>query len=72
MELKQSFSNKELLNFKLFNKEYVIKNNNNHAEIYPADQPHRICIFQTFDEMMKNYTIYNELLKMHIKNIAVL
>ena len=58
--LLNNFNEKRILKFRLYNLEYTIKQNDDCVEIKAAYYEKRLHQFKSFEELMINYTVYNE------------
>lgn len=66
------FNNKKILIFKLYNIDYTIKQKKDYVEIKASYYEKRLHQFKSFDELMQNYTIYNEPLINQMNRIIVI
>lgn len=71
-ELKNKFITNNKLKFKLYSLEYVVETVDNRVEIYATYYQTRKNSYNSFDELMNNYTVYNEPLINQINRIIVL
>lgn len=46
--------------FKLYSLEYIIEIINNNIQIYPLSYPTDIKIYNTLEELLNNFRVYNE------------
>lgn len=70
--MKTLFETKNKLKFKLYSLEYIIELSNNSIIIYAIDYPTRKSVYNSFEELMNNYTVYNEPLVTLLNNIKIL
>ena len=59
-ELKQIFNEKNEVHFKLYALKYTIKKENDKVIIFADLYPNRNNIYSSIDELLNNYTVYNE------------
>lgn len=59
-DFKNKFITNNKIKFKLYSLEYVVEQKDNYVEIYAIYYENRKQQFKSLDELMKNYTIYNE------------
>ena len=71
-ELKNIFETSHKLKFKLYSLEYMIEIINKKTVIYAVDYPTRKNVYNSFDELMNTYTVYNEELITLVNKISIL
>lgn len=71
-ELKKRFDSNNKLKIRLYSLEYIIEKVDNHIEIYVIYYEKRKFSYDSFDELMNNYTVYNEPLIEQIDRIKIL
>jgi len=71
-ELNNRFISNNKLKFKLYSLEYVVEKVDNGIEIYATYYQTRKSNYNSFEELMNNYTVYNEPLINQINRIIVL
>lgn len=59
-QLSELFSNNKLIHFKLYSLEYNIEEENNKVVIYANYYEKNKRYFNSFEELMNNFNIYNE------------
>lgn len=59
-EMKKIFETNKEVKFKLYSLEYIIKMINDKVVIYPIIYETRKSVYNTIDELLNNYLIYNE------------
>ena len=71
-ELKNKFNIDHKLKFKLYSLEYTVELVNDKVEIYAISYENRKKYYNSFDELMNNYTVYNEPLMEQISRIQII
>ena len=59
-ELKELFEREHEVKFKLYSLEYVIKEIDNKIAVYPMLYESKKSFFNSLEEALNNYTVYNE------------
>ena len=67
--IKAEFEKDNRLKFKLYSLEYLIEKVDNYIQIYAIDYPTRKSKYNSLEELLNNYTIYNEPLITVLNNI---
>ena len=67
--IKGEFEKDNRLKFKLYSLEYLIEKVDNYIQIYAIDYPTRKSKYNSLEELLNNYTIYNEPLITVLNNI---
>ena len=67
--LKTIFEKTNSFKFKLYSLEYIIDKVDNYIQIYAIDYPTRKSKYNSLEELLNNYTIYNEPLVTVLNNI---
>ena len=70
--MKSEFETKNSLKFKLYSLEYLIEKVDNYIQIYAIDYPTRKSKYNSFEELMNNYTVYNESLVTILDNVKII
>ena len=70
--MKSEFETKNKLKFKLYSLEYLIEKVDNCIQIYAIDYPTRKSKYNSFEELINNYTVYNEPLGTILNNIKII
>ena len=70
-DLKSLFDRNNELKFRLYNLDYVMRNNYNGVEVYAVLYPNDKKVFSSFDDAMSNYKLFNESLNGFIDNIKI-
>ena len=70
--MKTEFETKGSIKFKLYSLDYLIEKIDNYVQIYAIDYPTRKNKYNTFEELMNNYTVYNEPLITILNNIKII
>lgn len=70
-ELENIFNSSGELKFKLYSLEYIIKKIDNGVEVYAELYQTRKKVYSSFQEAMKNFTVYNESLVDNIDRIKI-
>jgi len=71
-ELKKKFETEREVKFKLYSLEYIIKEENNKVIIYPLLYSSKKNVYNSFDEVLYNYTIYNESIIDNLDRLIIL
>lgn len=71
-DLQALFETNNHIKFKLYSLEYIIEKIDNYVQVYAIDYPSRKSKYKTFEELMNNYTVYNEPLITTINNIKII
>ena len=70
--IKKEFEINNRLSFKLYSLEYLIERvDDNYILIYAIDYPTRKSKYNNLEELMNNYTVYNEPLITIVSNIKL-
>lgn len=67
--IKDEFETNNQLKFKLYSLEYLIEKVDNYVQIYAIDYPTRKNKYNSFEELINNYTVYNEPLITLLNNV---
>ncbi len=67
--IKNEFETNNQLKFKLYSLEYLIEKVDNYVQIYAIDYPTRKNKYNSFEELINNYTVYNEPLITLLNNV---
>ena len=70
--IKNEFESNSKIKFKLYSLEYLIERVDNYVQVYAIDYPTRKSKYNTFEEVMNNFTVYNEPLITLISNIKLI
>ena len=70
--MKNEFESNNRIKFKLYSLEYLIERVDNCVQIYAIDYPTRKSKYSSLEELMNNFTIYNEPLIILIDNIKTI
>ena len=70
--MKNIFERNNRIKFKLYSLEYLIEKVDSYIQIYALDYPTRKSIYNSFDELMNNYTVYNEPLITIVGNVKLI
>lgn len=71
-DIKKIFITNNKLKFKLYSLEYMIEQKENYVEIYAIYYENRKKQYNSFDELMNNFTVYNEPLINQINRIQII
>ena len=71
-DFKNKFVTSKIIKFKLYSLEYVVEQKENCVEIYAIYYESRKKQYNTLDELMNNYTVYNEPIINQFNRIIVL
>ena len=61
-KIKNKLSKNNTVTFKLYSLEYVIKIVDNHVQIYLLIYPDNIKTYNTLEDLLNNFRVYNETL----------
>ncbi len=67
--IKDEFETNNQLKFKLYSLEYLIEKVDNYVQIYAIDYPTRKNKYNSLEELINNYTVYNEPLITLLNNV---
>ena len=70
-DLKSLFDRNNELKFRLYNLDYIIRNNYNGVEVFAVLYPNDKKIYSSFDDAMNNYKLFNESLNGFIDKIKI-
>lgn len=70
--MKNEFETNKKIKFKLYSLEYLIERVDNYVQVYAIDYPTRKSKYNSFEELMNNFTIYNEPLITLLINIKII
>ena len=70
--MKNEFESNNRIKFKLYSLEYLIERVDNYVQVYAIDYPTRKSKYSSLEELMNNFTIYNEPLIILIANIKTI
>lgn len=70
--MRNEFDSNNRIRFKLYSLEYLIERVDNYVQIYAIDYPTRKSKYSSLEELMNNFTIYNEPLIILIANIKTI
>lgn len=71
-DIKNYFIDNNKLKFKLYSLEYMIEQKDNYIEIYAIYYENRKKQYNSFDELMNSFTVYNEPLISQINRIQII
>lgn len=71
-DFKNKFVTNNIIKFKLYSLEYVVEQKENCVEIYAIYYENRKKQYNSLDELMNNYTVYNEPIINQFNRIIVL
>ena len=71
-EMQSLFDTQNKLHFKLYSLEYLIEKADNYIQIYAIDYPTRKSKYNSFEELMNNFTVYNEPLVTLLSNVKLI
>lgn len=71
-DFKNKFITNKIIKFKLYSLEYVVEQKENCVEIYAIYYENRKKQYNSLDELMNNYTVYNEPIINQFNRIIVL
>lgn len=67
--IKNEFESNSRVKFKLYSLEYLIERVDNYVQVYAIDYPTRKNKYNSFEELINNYTVYNEPLITLLNNV---
>ena len=70
--MKNEFEINNQIKFKLYSLEYLIEKVDNYIQIYAIDYPTRKSKYNSFEELINNFTVYNEPLIRILNNIKII
>ena len=70
--IKNEFESNSKIKFKLYSLEYLIEKVDNYIQIYAIDYPTRKSKYNSFEELINNFTVYNEPLIRILNNIKII
>lgn len=70
--IKREFETNNRVKFKLYSLEYLLEKVDNYIQIYAIDYPTRKSKYNSFEELMNNFTVYNEPLITILNNIKII
>ena len=70
--MKSEFQTNYRIKFKLYSLEYLIEKVDNYIQIYAIDYPTRKSKYNSLEELVNNFTIYNEPLVILLNNIKII
>ena len=70
--IKNEFESNSRVKFKLYSLEYLIERVDNYVQVYAIDYPTRKSKYNTFEEVMNNFTVYNEPLVTILDNVKII
>lgn len=71
-ELKELFERNREVRFKLYSLEYVIKEMDNKITVYPILYETKKSFYNSFEDALNNYTVYNESIIDNIDRLILL
>jgi len=71
-ELKKAFEEKKILKFKLYSLDYIVEKLDNQVVIYAPIYNKRKHYYNDLDELLNNFTIYNEPLIYNLDRVHLL
>ncbi len=71
-ELKKKFETEKEVKFKLYSLEYIIQEEDSKVIIYPLLYSSKKNVYNSFDEVLYNYTIYNESIIDNLDRLIIL
>lgn len=72
IKLKEIFEKQGEVKFKLYSLEYIIKKIDNKIVVHPLLYESRKSFFNSFEEALSNYTIYNENIIENIDKVIII
>lgn len=69
---KEKFEVNKKIKFKLYSLEYLIKKIDNYVQIYAIDYPTRKSKYNSLEELINNFTVYNEPLITSLNKIKLI
>ena len=70
--IKNEFESNSRVKFKLYSLEYLIERVDNYVQVYAIDYPTRKSKYISFEDLMNNYTVYNEPLIEQLDRINII
>ena len=70
--IKNEFESNSRVKFKLYSLEYLIERVDNYVQVYAIDYPARKSKYNSLEELMNNFTVYNEPLITLISNFRAI
>ena len=70
--IKNEFESNSRVKFKLYSLEYLIERVDNYVQVYAIDYPTRKSKYNSFEELINNFTVYNEPLITILNNIKII
>ena len=70
--LLKKFNDKKVLKFNLYNINYMIEQKSNYVDIRASYYEKRLHKFKSFEDLMENYTVYNEPLLNQMDRIIII
>ena len=67
--MRNEFDSSNRIRFKLYSLEYLIERVDNYIQIYAIDYPTRKSKYNSLEELVNNFTVYNEPLITLLNNI---
>lgn len=71
-DFKNKFNTNKKIKFKLYSLDYVVEQKEEYVEIYAIYYENRKRQYKSLDELMNNYTVYNEPIINQFNRIIVL
>ena len=71
-ELKELFDKQHEVKFKLYSLEYVIREIDNKIAVYPILYETKKSFFNSFEDALNNYTVYNESIIDNIDRLIII
>lgn len=71
-KLKEIFEREHEVKFKLYSLEYIIKEIDNKIAVYPILYETKKSLFNSFEDALNNYTVYNESIIDNINRIIII
>lgn len=71
-ELKELFEREHEVKFKLYSLKYVIKEMDNKIAVYPILYETKKSLFNSFEDALNNYTVYNESIIDNIDRLIII
>lgn len=72
VKLNELFEKQGEVRFKLYSLEYIIKKIDNKIIVHPILYENRKSFFNSFEEALSNYTIYNENIIQNIDKVIII
>lgn len=72
VKLNELFEKQGEVRFKLYSLEYIIKKIDNKIIVHPILYENRKSFFNSFEEVLSNYTIYNENIIENIDKVIII